>query len=108
MHSLRALVVLAFACGGPTQSQLAETPTARTRATPAEAPPASSSDKDRERSVQQFDDMETTQRAHREAAGGQSQTVAPAPPPPAGAGSGSGAVPVPKKKGPAEQGPPIK
>jgi hypothetical protein len=106
MRSLLAFVLLVGACGGPTQSQLAETPSARTRARPAEAPPASTSDKDRERSVQQFDDMETTQRAHREATGGQSQTVAPAAP--AGTGSGSGAVPVPKKKGPAEQGPPIK
>jgi hypothetical protein len=99
MRSLIALFILA-ACGGPTQSQLAETPSATTRARPAEAPPASTSDKDRERSVQQFDDMETTQRAHAEAQRGQAQT-----PPPAGTGSGSA---VPKKTGPAEQGPPIK
>jgi hypothetical protein len=101
MRSLLALVLLA-ACGGPTQSQLAETPSAKTRARPAEAPAASTSDRDREGMVQQFDDMQTTQRAHAEAAGTQ---PAP-PPPPAGAGSGSG-EPV-KKKGVAEQGPPIK
>jgi hypothetical protein len=102
MRSLIACFILA-ACGGPTQSQLAETPSATTRARPAEAPPASTSDKDRERSIQQFDDMETTQRAHAEVQSGQ---VQPAPPPPAGTGSGSAVVP--KKKGPAEQGPPIK
>jgi hypothetical protein len=102
MSSLRALLILVCACGGPTQSQLAETPSARTRATPAEAPPASSSDKDRERGVQQFDDMETTQRAHREAAGGQGSAV---PPPPA---TGAGSAAVPKKKGPAEQAPSTK
>lgn len=99
MRCLLAIVLLA-ACGGPTQSQLAETPSARTRATPVEAPPASTSDKDRERGVQQFDDMETTQRAHREASG--SQPPAPTPLP----GTGSGAAV--KKKGPAEQAPPQK
>jgi hypothetical protein len=45
--------------------------------------------------------METTQQAHREAQG----TQTPPPPTSAGVGSGSGA---PAKKGPAEQGPPIK
>jgi hypothetical protein len=83
--------VLAFlvvsACGGPTQQQLAETPTARTRPVPAEAPPASTSDKDRERAVQQMDDIRDTQRAYRE-----STKQAPPPPPP-------------KKKGPAESAP---
>jgi hypothetical protein len=91
--------VLAFllvaACGGPTQQQLAETPSATSRAAPAEAPPASTSDKDRERAVQQMDDMQTTQNAYREA----------------GAESGSGSAapkkPAPKnpKKAPVEQAP---
>jgi hypothetical protein len=95
MTRLLALVVIA-ACGGPTQQQLAETPSATSRAAPAEAPPASTSDKDRERSVQQFDDMQTTQNAYREA----------------GAESGSGSAapkkaPAPQnpKKAPVEQAP---
>ena len=95
MKRVLALIVIA-ACGGPTQQQLAETPSATSRAVPAEAPPASTSDKDRERSVQQFDDMQTTQNAYREAAGE------------SGAGSGSAAQKAPPpnpKKAPVEQAP---
>ena len=66
MKSALALVVIA-ACGGPTQQQLAETPSAQRQNVTGEAPPASTSDKDRERSVQQFDDMQTTQNAYHEA-----------------------------------------
>ena len=93
MKTALALVVIA-ACGGPTQQQLAETPSATSRAVPAEAPPASTSDKDRERSVQQFDDMQTTQNAYHEA----------------GLSSGSGEpkmqTPPPNgKKAPVEQAP---
>ena len=66
-------LLLVFGCGGPTQQQLAETPTAKTRPVATEAPPASQSDKDRERLIQQFDDMQATKQAYREA-------EAPAPP----------------------------
>lgn len=91
------------ACGGPSRQQLAETPSAQAPARPAEAPPASTSDKDRERLIQQFDDMETTQRAHREAGQGQSPGSEPAP----GSGSGSAAAKPPPnpKKAPVEQAP---
>src|SRR5688572_32987507 len=89
----RVLICLVlYACGGPTQAQLAETPTAQTKATPSTAPPASTSDKDRERSIQQFDDMEATQRAHAEA------RQESAPPPPKQSTK-------PAKKAPVEQAP---
>jgi hypothetical protein len=91
MSRVFASLVLLAACGGPTQQQLAETPSAQAKAAPAEAPPASTSDTDRARLVQQFDDMQVTQQAHREANG---ETVPPNQPTP------------PKKKGPAEQAPP--
>jgi hypothetical protein len=98
---MRWLVVLVLAsCAGPTQQQLAETPSARAPANHYEAPPASTSDKDRERLIQQFDDMETTQRARREA--NQSSQQAP-PPPPKKKGPAEQATLPPKKKGPAEQ-----
>jgi hypothetical protein len=94
MKRVLALIVIA-ACGGPTQQQLAETPSATSRAAPAEAPAASTSDKDRERSVQQFDDMQTTQNAYKEAGAEQS-----------GAGSGSAQKPaLNPKKAPVEQAP---
>ena len=111
MKRVIVLMVLAgaTACGGASQQQLAETPSATTRARPAEAPPASTSDEDRSMAIDQFDDMETTQRAHREA--NQANRAAQ------GSGSASNAQPVkngpavqappePKKKGPAEQAPP--
>lgn len=66
MRYLLALMMMT-ACGGPTHSQVIEAPSATARARPNLAPPASTSDKDRERLVQQFEDMETTQRAYREA-----------------------------------------
>jgi hypothetical protein len=59
------LAVMLFACGA-SQQALSETPTAMTRPVMAEAPPASGSDKDRERLIQSFDDMNDTQRAYRE------------------------------------------
>lgn len=91
------------ACGGPTHSQLAETPTAKTPARHTEAPPASTSDVDRSRLTQQFDDMQSTQQAYREA--GQSNQ---APPKASKAlnknqGQGKDGAAPPKKKGPAEQ-----
>lgn len=101
MKHIAALWLALAACGGPTQQQLADTPTGRTRATPTEAPAASTSDRDREGLRQQFDDMEATQRARKEAAD---------------AAKGSGAGPVvpggqpdtekkPAKKGPAQEAP---
>ena len=97
---MRSALVLVFAvaCGGPSQRQLAETPSATAPPRPVEAPAASTSDKDRERSVQQFDDMERTQRAYQEAEQESASTAPPAPLP------GQPAAP-PKKKGPAEQAP---
>ncbi|HUS33396.1 MAG TPA: hypothetical protein VMZ53_33065 [Kofleriaceae bacterium] len=97
MRSLFAVAIAVIAgcagCAGPSQQQLAETPSAREPARPYEAPPASTSDKDRERLTQQFEDMETAQRAHKEA----NQSARQAPPPPLKG------QPTPKKKGVAEQ-----
>jgi hypothetical protein len=92
MRRVFASLVLLAACGGPTQQQLAETPSAQSQAPHAEAPPASTSDTDRSRLVQSFDDMQVTQQAYREA--NSEVTVPPNQPPP------------PKKKGPATQAPP--
>jgi hypothetical protein len=100
MHRLVAVAFL-VGCGGPSQQQLAETPSATARARPAEAPPASTSDKERERGIQQFDDMQTTQNAYGEANAARQGSAAGSG---AGAGSGSGSSAQPKKKGPAEQG----
>jgi hypothetical protein len=96
MRSLLALLLIA-ACGGPTHQQLIETPSATTKAIPAEAPPASPSDKDRERMTQSFDDMETTQRAYREANQDRATAQKKAP-----------ADPTAPKKAPVEQAPPEK
>lgn len=96
-------VLLAMACGGPSAEKVVETPAAKDQRHPTEAPPASTSDVDRSRLHQSFDDMETTQRAYREAEHG------------TGSGSGS-AAPTgkhveyppdykPVKKGPAEEAP---
>jgi hypothetical protein len=82
------------ACGGASQSQLADTPTARTRPTPTEAPPASTSDQDRAHLVQQFDDMQATQNAQAEAKQGS------AAPPPKKTGVKKG-----YRKAPVEQAP---
>jgi hypothetical protein len=95
MKTLLALLLVA-ACGA-SQQQLEETPTARTRLTPTEAPPASTSDRDRDGLKRSFDDIDATQKAYREAT---PATVAP--PPGTTAGSGSAA---PVKKGPAEEAP---
>jgi hypothetical protein len=67
-----------FACGGPGQAKLAETPTANSRANTGLAPPASQSDRDRSEVVDSFDSMDATQRAYREA----DQTTKQAPPAP--------------------------
>ncbi len=78
-----------------------ESPAATAPPRHTEAPPASTSDKDRERLIQQFDDMETTQQAYEQAEGATQQ--APAPPP--NQQPSSGPPGQPKKKGPAEQAP---
>jgi hypothetical protein len=93
MKYLLALLLIA-ACGGPTQQQLAETPTARTRATAVEAPPASTADRDRDGLRRTFDDETATQNAYREAQH----------PAPEGSGAGSGSA-APVKKGPAIEAP---
>ena len=87
--------LIAAGCGGPTQQQVIETPTATTRPVHTEAPPASYSDQDRYGVRQSFEDMENAQNAYREANNeregkNQGSAVAPAPAPP-------------PKKGPAEQ-----
>lgn len=104
MRSFAIIVALA-ACAGPTQQQLAETPSARQPPRPTEAPPASTSDQDRSHLVQQFDDMETTQRAHKEA---RAESKKPPPGPLKKQGPAEQATLPPKKVGPAEQAPPQK
>lgn len=104
MRTVLALCFMAAACGGPSSQQLAETPSATNPPRRVEAPAASTSDRDREMAVQQFDDMETTQRAHREA--GQSQTSSRGKAVPATTSAGTSAAGTPaaaKKTGPAEQ-----
>lgn len=98
--------LIAAGCGGPTQQQVIETPTATTRPVHSEAPPASTSDEDRHGLVQSFDDMQNAQNAYREANNeregkGQGSAVAPAPPPPPKKGPAEQAP----KQGPAEQAP---
>lgn len=88
------LAVVLLGCGGPTQSQLVESPSATAPRRPATAPPASTSDNDRDRLNQQFEDMETTQRAYQEAGGGSSKQPKAKP-----------AAQKPPKTGPAEQAP---
>ena len=95
-----ALFLALAACGGPSQQQLAETPTARTHATATEAPAASTSDRDREGLRQQFDDMEATQRARKEAADAGKGSAGPVVP-----GGAPDSDKKPTKKGPAEQAP---
>ena len=88
MKILRLLPFLfAAACAGPGQQRLSETPTAQTKATPSLAPaPAGTAERDRERVVQQFDDMKDAQQAHREATNTPEATPprTPVPPPPPG------------------------
>ncbi len=74
MRTLIVSLLLAAACAGPGQKALSGTPTATTKRTPAEAPPASDSDQDRQRMIQSNDDMQDAQNAHREASGGSAET----------------------------------
>lgn len=67
MRSVLAILVLASACGGPSQKALAETPTATTKRTPAEAPAASGPEEEREQMIQANDSMTDADNAHREA-----------------------------------------
>lgn len=93
MKALLAVMLLA-ACGGPSQNQLAETPTAQSPRNPSLAPPASDDDKERYKLNEQFEDQRAADQAHREAAG-ENNAPPPAPLPREGEGSGSAA---PKKK----------
>jgi hypothetical protein len=90
--------LLVCACGGPSANTVIESSAAKAPAKHEEAPAASTSDKEREQLVQQFDDMQTTQEAYRES--GEHRTTPlhaqPIPKP--------GAPPPPKKTGPAVQG----
>lgn len=98
---LSVAFVLAFAaCGGPTQQQLADTPTARTHVPATEAPAASTSDRDREGLRNQFDDMENTQRARKEAASANGSAAGPVVP-----GGAPDSEKKPAKKGPAVEAP---
>lgn len=94
---MRALLVasLLAACGGPSRSQLAETPTAQTPRTPSLAPPASPDDEERYKVNDQFEQQRDADQAHREAG---NEGAPPAPLPGTGSGSGSAAPPAPKKK----------
>lgn len=105
MRTLIALL-LVCACGGPSQQQLVESPAATQPPRHTEAPPASTSDKDRERLIQQFDDMETTQEAYEQAEGARQEAPAPTPVGQQPASGPPGQTQPPKKKGPAEQAPP--
>lgn len=80
MKLVIAAVLAVTGCAGPSRQQLAETPTATTKRTPANAPPASGSDEDRSQVHDSFDSMDDAQNAHREAA---QESEAPPPLPPA-------------------------
>jgi hypothetical protein len=85
------LVFFAMACGSPSAEKVVETQSAKEPMRTGEAPAASTSDEDRSRLRQSFDDMQRTQNAYREAR------------PEGGAGSGSGSAV--KKTGPAVEAP---
>ena len=84
-------LVLATACPGPTPAQVAETPSARAPRRPAEAPGGGPGDRDRQRAIDQMEDMETAQRAREEASQGQKPVEKPKPKP---------KKPAPKPKAP--------
>lgn len=96
-------LLVAAACGGPTQQQIIETPTATTPRVHEEAPPASTSDEDRYGLRQTFQDEQNAQNAYHEAKGENAAAARAAQ----GSAAGSGLVPPPppKKTGPAEQAP---
>ena len=98
---MRLFLALIFVggCGGPSAQQVVESPSATAPHPHQEAPPASTSDLDRERLKQSFDDMQWTQQAYREA--GEAQGAPPPPPL-----KGQPAPATSKKKAPVEQAPP--
>jgi hypothetical protein len=104
MRTAIALLLLA-ACGGPSQQQIIETPAATAPYRHTEAPPASVSDEDRHHLNQQFEDMETTQEAYREAEGERPPPPTPAQAQPPKKIGPAEAAPTVKKKGPAEAAP---
>jgi hypothetical protein len=87
MRALLTSLLFVTACAGPGQQRLAETPTAKTKATPSEAPAASSSDRDREEVVKSFDSMNDAQQAHAEAGAAPSGPAKPTAKPPGKPGS---------------------
>lgn len=95
MKALLAAMLIA-GCGGPSQNQLAETPTGQSQRNPSLAPPASDDDKERYELNEQFEDRRAVDQAQREAAG-ETNAPPPAPLPREGEGSGSGSA-APKKK----------
>jgi hypothetical protein len=96
MKVLLSGLFLFAACAGPSQSKLAETPTAHSKANTGLAPPASQSDQDRSDLVNSNDSMDATQRAHREA----DQTKKQAPPAPLPGQPASPTAPTPGKAKP--------
>lgn len=87
MRVFLAGLLFVVACAGPGQQKLSQTPTARTKATPSDAPAASTSDRDREENVKQMDSMKDAQAAHAEANAAPGGPVAPSPTPPGPPGS---------------------
>lgn len=104
MRAVLALLLVS-ACGGPSHAQLVESPSATTRARPANAPPASTSDADRDALRRSFEDMEITQQSYREANHAEHTKPPPAPVKRSGPAE-QATLPEddrPKKRGPAEQ-----
>lgn len=89
--------LLVCACGGPSANTVIESASAKASAKHEEAPPASTSDKERDAMVQQFEDMQTTQNAYRESGEHRTTPLHAQPIPKPGA-------PPAKKTGPAVQG----
>ncbi len=98
MRIVLVSLLLASACAGPGQKALSETPTATTKRTPAEAPPASDSDQDRQQMIQSNDDMQDAQNARHEAAGGGAEKIPNRAP-----GAPTNPPPVPPKTKPADK-----
>lgn len=81
MKAILTSLVLACACGGPSQQQIADTPAAHAKRSTGEAPAASTSDKDREQLVNSFDDQQAAQKARAEAGKNAKQPPPPVKPP---------------------------
>jgi hypothetical protein len=89
-----ALLVIA-GCAATKAQQAIESPTATTRPVRTEAPPASTSDVDRNGLVQSFNEMQWTQQSFREAEAESAGSAA----------AGRGSAAPPKKVGPAVEAP---